>query len=100
VAPNGYNLLTEKITLEADWTGPAKVDTGTETCTWTWKKNGTAVDTGIENGVITIDVVNNAGATLPETGGIGTTIFYIAGSIMVLAAAVLLITKRRMSGND
>ena len=46
------------------------------------------------------DVVNNGGATLPSTGGIGTTIFYVAGSILVLAAAILLITKRRMGAND
>ena len=44
--------------------------------------------------------VNTQGLQLPSTGGIGTTIFYIAGSILVLAAAILLITKRRMSNND
>ncbi len=45
----------------------------------------------------TIQVTNNAGATLPETGGMGTTIFYIVGGIMVVAAVVLLVTKKRMS---
>ena len=44
-----------------------------------------------------IDVENNTGAELPSTGGIGTTIFYVVGSIMVVAAGVLLITKKRMS---
>lgn len=42
-------------------------------------------------------IINEKGSTLPETGGIGTTIFYIAGSILVLAAVVLLVTKRRMN---
>ena len=42
-------------------------------------------------------VVNNTGAELPSTGGIGTTIFYVVGSILVVAAGVLLITKKRMS---
>ena len=42
-------------------------------------------------------VVNNSGAELPSTGGIGTTIFYVVGSILVVAAGVLLITKKRMS---
>ncbi len=42
-------------------------------------------------------VVNNAGSLLPSTGGIGTTIFYVVGSVLLLGAAVLLITKRRMS---
>ena len=42
-------------------------------------------------------VVNNSGAELPSTGGIGTTIFDVVGSILVVAAGVLLITKKRMS---
>ena len=45
----------------------------------------------------TVGVRNSAGSTLPVTGGIGTTIFYILGSVMVLGAVVLLITKRRMA---
>ena len=45
-------------------------------------------------------IINTQGVELPSTGGIGTTIFYIAGSLMVLAAAILLITKRRMGSND
>ena len=43
------------------------------------------------------DVKNNKGTQLPSTGGIGTTIFYVVGSVMVVAAGVLLITKKRMS---
>jgi fimbrial isopeptide formation D2 family protein/LPXTG-motif cell wall-anchored protein len=43
------------------------------------------------------DIVNNKGANLPETGGMGTRLFYILGGLLVLAASVLLITKRRMS---
>ena len=42
-------------------------------------------------------VLNQSGTELPETGGVGTTLFYIFGSIMVVCAVVLLITKRRMS---
>lgn len=42
-------------------------------------------------------VINKAGATLPETGGMGTTIFYALGSILVIVAGVMLITRRRMS---
>ena len=44
-------------------------------------------------------VVNNAGAELPSTGGIGTTIFYVLGSILLIGAAVLLITKKRMNSD-
>lgn len=42
-------------------------------------------------------ILNNSGAVLPSTGGIGTTIFYVAGSILLIGAAVLLIVKKRMS---
>ena len=40
------------------------------------------------------NVVNKSGSTLPETGGIGTTIFYVLGSLLVVGAGVVLITKR------
>ena len=52
-----------------------------------------------ETGSITI-TNSNDGTELPSTGGMGTTILYIGGSILVLAAAILLITKRRMSAED
>lgn len=47
-------------------------------------------------GSLSADVVNQAGSTLPETGGIGTTIFYVLGGILVAAAVILLVVKRRM----
>ena len=46
-----------------------------------------------------IDVENNSGAELPSTGGIGTTIFYVIGAILVLGAGILLVTRRRMNAN-
>lgn len=42
-------------------------------------------------------IVNKKGATLPSTGGMGTTLFYVIGAILVIGAGILLITKRRMS---
>ena len=47
-------------------------------------------------GIVEMTVENNSGATLPETGGIGTTVFYIIGAILVVGAGVLLISRRRM----
>ena len=88
--PDGYNKaadITVTITVNTE-TGHFEATTG-----------GKAhVDLTITNGDNII--VNEKGATLPSTGGIGTTIFYVAGSLMVLAAAILLITKRRMGAND
>ena len=42
---------------------------------------------------------NTKGTELPSTGGMGTTLFCIGGSILVLAAVILPVTKRRMSVN-
>lgn len=50
-------------------------------------------------GSLTTDVVNQSGATLPGTGGIGTTVFYVIGGLLMAAAAVLLITKKRMNSD-
>lgn len=48
-----------------------------------------------EDGSLTTTVVNKSGAELPETGGMGTTIFYVLGAILVLGAGVLLIARKR-----
>jgi len=58
------------------------------------KLDGT--DQSLTSGQIYSEIVNRTGSTLPETGGVGTTIFYIIGAILVVGAGVLLITKKRM----
>lgn len=50
-----------------------------------------------QEGSLSANVVNKQGSILPSTGGIGTTIFYVVGVVLMLGAGVLLITKRRMS---
>ena len=60
------------------------------------KKDGKTEHT-MASGEIYGEIENNSGTVLPSTGGIGTTIFYVVGSILVVAAGVLLITKKRMS---
>lgn len=100
-APDGYNLLEDDLKI---------VITATTTNGQTW--NGVAADAltaltisvddaAAENGdpntgAVAITVENNGGSTLPETGGIGTTIFYAAGALLVLCAGVLLFVKLRM----
>lgn len=44
-----------------------------------------------------VTVVNNAGSELPSTGGIGTTLFYVIGGLLMTGAVVLLVTKKRMA---
>ena len=64
-----------------------------------WKKKTTSGDYSYnaETGVFETTVVNRKGATLPSTGGIGTTIFYIIGGILILGAAITLIGKKRFA---
>ena len=57
------------------------------------------IENEISKDVTEVRVLNNAGAELPSTGGIGTTIFYVLGGVLVVCAGVLLITKRRMNKN-
>lgn len=47
------------------------------------------------SGLAATKIINNSGATLPSTGGIGTTLFYVGGGVLVAGAGVLLITKKR-----
>lgn len=54
----------------------------------------------VKTGNVSMDVVNKAGTELPTTGGIGTTIFYTLGAILVLDAAILLVTKKRMTAEN
>ena len=68
VAPEGYNLLNENV----------------------------SVTVAAENNTV-VDVANQTGVELPSTGGIGTTIFYALGAVMVIGAGVLLVAKKRMS---
>jgi fimbrial isopeptide formation D2 family protein/LPXTG-motif cell wall-anchored protein len=50
--------------------------------------------------VLESKVQNTPGSTLPSTGGIGTTIFYVVGAILVVGAGTVLVTRRRMSVSD
>lgn len=86
--PAGYNTIapiTFTLTFDAE---TKKFDSG---------NNGIVV--GADNKLDTT-IVNKAGSTLPETGGMGTTIFYILGAVLVLGAVILLITRRRMSASE
>ena len=87
-APAGYNRLTDAVKFEITATYNA---TGDE-CT-----NVTAEVNDVEQSSVSVNVENNRGSTLPSTGGIGTTIFYVIGGGLMAVAAVLLVTKKRMN---
>lgn len=59
--------------------------------------NPTVSDKTMTLASVTVKVNNQSGTELPSTGGMGTTFFYVAGSILLLGAAVLLVTKKRMN---
>lgn len=101
-APDGYNKLTTPVTVEAVKTG----ETSTHTIVYL-DENGkiTNETTNVTEVKVDIDaiaakpvvVVNKAGTELPSTGGMGTTVFYVLGAVLVLGAVVLLVTKKRMN---
>ena len=47
------------------------------------------------DGSLTTNIVNKSGSSLPETGGMGTTVLYAAGTLMILAAAAFLVMKKK-----
>lgn len=101
-APAGYNKLTAPVTVKAEKTG----ETSTHTTVYLDKDGNkvgesataTVVEVKIDNIAATaLVVVNKAGTELPSTGGMGTTVFYVLGAVLVLGAVVLLVTKKRMN---
>ena len=111
-AATGYQLLTEVVSYTI--TATYKDVPATETCNaykelsgYTVSVNGGATSTyEFNNGTITkkdnkagdnsTEIKNTKGQSLPSTGGIGTTIFYVVGAFLVLGAGVLLVTRRKM----
>ena len=87
-APAGYNRLTAAVRFKITATYSDAGD------------NCTSVTATVNNDVqssVSVNVRNNKGSTLPSTGGIGTTIFYVIGGGLMAVAAVLLVTKKRMN---
>ena len=94
--PNGYNTIDDvEFTVTADH--DVESDSPALNSLSGDVTSGTAEFTPITtDGSLTTDVVNKKGSVLPSTGGMGTTILYVVGTILVLAAGILLVTKKRM----
>ena len=86
-APRGYNLLREPVNVTI-----GHKDANGKLTETSFVADQTQTDT---SGVVKVE--NNAGAELPSTGGIGTTVFYVLGSAMALGAVILLVTRKRMA---
>ncbi len=94
--PNGYNTIDDvEFTVTADHDvesdSPALKSLSGDVTTGSIEFTSSTTD-----GSLTTDVVNKKGSVLPSTGGMGTTILYVVGTILVLAAGILLVTKKRM----
>jgi len=67
-------------------------------------QNAGLINNGIDlqdgSNLLWFGIENKKGIALPETGGIGTTIFYVAGGVLVLGAAVVLLTKKKTEENN
>ena len=90
-SPAGYNLLSEPVSfrIAAEYnTDGSALSAGNPTVT---------IGNGEPSTTLSTNVVNQSGAELPSTGGMGTTLFYVLGAVLVVGAGVLLITKKRMS---
>lgn len=87
-APAGYNRLTDAVKFKITATYN---DTG-DSC-----PSVIAAVNDVGQSSVSVQVANNKGSTLPSTGGIGTTLFYVIGGGLMAVAAVLLVTKKRMN---
>lgn len=81
----GYNTI-DPITFTLTFNAETK----------TFVSDNDKVTVGTDN-MLDTSIVNQKGSLLPSTGGIGTTIFYVVGGILVIGAGILLVAKKRMS---
>ncbi len=91
--PNGYNTM-EPITF----TITAKHDVESDNPALTELNGGDVFKANLEAGKLEATVVNHPGLVLPSTGGMGTTMFYAVGGILILAAGAMLLLKKRNPG--
>ncbi len=82
-APDGYNILTAPVEVVIT----SGIEEGASAPTFKVNNNADP----------TVKVLNQTGSLLPETGGIGTTIFYVVGIVLMVGACVILVSKKRMA---
>lgn len=102
--PDGYNTIDPiKFTVKADhtieWNGENRTGVLTD-LTGKATTGDITFTANADKSELATKVVNKKGVTLPSTGGIGTTIFYVVGGGLMAAAVVLLISKKRMENDQ
>ena len=90
--PSGYNKAAD-ITFTIECAEPTEVKSASDKAVWSTSSD--KIDT--DGSEFTGTVENKTGTLLPETGGIGTTIFYVVGGLLMAAAFILLVSKKRMA---
>ncbi|MDE6087288.1 MAG: LPXTG cell wall anchor domain-containing protein [Oscillospiraceae bacterium] len=108
-APEGYNLPAQPFTVVLaaktengqGWTTEDPADalkdySENDKTGWATNKLAVAANTGVASS----DIGNSKAGSLPSTGGIGTTLFYVVGGVLVAGAGVTLITKKRLGDSE
>jgi fimbrial isopeptide formation D2 family protein/LPXTG-motif cell wall-anchored protein len=104
-APAGYNTLANdvELTIAATTVNDQNWTSGTASDALTALKitaGGATTDGTLSTGTVSATVTNSKGATLPSTGGIGTTIFYVVGTALIVVAGVMLVVRKRMADRN
>jgi fimbrial isopeptide formation D2 family protein/LPXTG-motif cell wall-anchored protein len=94
--PAGYNTMTDVYFTISATHEVSAADPKLTALNVSVVDNAADITTDASNGTLKADIANYSGSTLPSTGGIGTTIFYVVGTILVLGAGIVLVTRKRM----
>ena len=97
-APDGYNKLTASITMPLERGGNTTAGVEVTDVNKTLAANGSPLSTPVAfQNVHVKEIENNKGTVLPETGGIGTTLFITLGALAVIGTGLFLVTNKRIS---
>ena len=92
--PDGYNKLANRVAVTINGKDIFLTKTFAVGDEYTQDDAST---TGTDESDGGIQIINKQGSVLPETGGMGTTLLYVVGAILVIGAGVLLVSKKRMA---
>lgn len=94
-APTGYNKITKEMHFTISAALTDSIESNEYGVAWAIESPDESIEFTGDAGLFSTTIENNKGLELPSTGGIGTTLFYVGGGILVLGAVVYLVTRRR-----